>query len=481
MKFEISDKNNKIQIPFTQGIIIFNELIMQVGDLKTIEIKLFFRLNNSLTTHVIIPSSWQDPMDKDNVVSFWGGEQAKLGFEIPECSECYIESYSIGSYKYSLEITSNNESVSNPDVEVELNSNSTVIDEPFNPQKIDITSKQMILEALFKRIKNHEINLFTGFQRQGDLWDNTKQSRLIESILIRFPLPAFYFDGTDDDKWLVVDGLQRISSLKNFVIDKKLKLENLEFLKFNGKGFDDLPRDLQRRIEESTITVYIINPGTPEDVKYNIFKRINTGGLVLEPQEIRHAINQGIPAEFVAELANLEEFKKATTYSIKSSRMLDRDFVTRFISFYINNYKEYVPDLDTFMNKSMSQIKSMSLEQRATLKKDFIKAMITAISIFGNDAFRKRINKDDYRKPINKALFETWSVCLSKLNKDELDLLIKNKKELIKSHIELMVSDPMYFAAISSGTGDKNRIGKRFSELELLIKKNLTNDNFNRN
>lgn len=361
------------------------------------------------------------------------------------------------------------------EAEKEYSDEKIIMEDPFNPQDIDIKTKTMSLDNIIKRLRENEIDMAPDFQRQGNLWPIEKQSQLIESVLIKLPLPAFYFDGSNDNKWLVVDGLQRLSAIKNFVVDKSMALYGLEFLKkLEGFKFDDLPRAYQRQIEEAEIMAYIINPGTPEDVKFNIFKRINTGGLVLAAQEIRHALNQGTPAKFVAELANLQEFKKATGWVIATDRMLDREFVTRFITFYINSPADYKPDLDTFMSRSMGQLKYKTEEELLAIKNNFIEAMKLSSAIFSRWAFRKIYNIATRRKPINKALFEVWSVELAKLSDEERTLALKRRKSIFNSFVKLMNEDAFFGNAITSATGDKSRVRYRFSKIEELLKQQLT-------
>ena len=223
------------------------------------------------------------------------------------------------------------------------------ITSPFDPGLIDIDTKQPTISNIIDQIKNNEIDLSPAFQRASNLWDQGKQSRLIESILLRIPLPAFYFDveiekdsaGIPVNIWHVIDGLQRLSSISNFILPDlqgmiPLKLSGLEFLShLNGKMFSELPGPYQRLILQTQLIVYLIKPGTPENVKFNIFKRVNTGGIPLTQQEIRHALNQGIPAEFLKELASSNHFVTATRGKIDSSRMLDREYVNRFLAFYL--------------------------------------------------------------------------------------------------------------------------------------------------
>lgn len=360
------------------------------------------------------------------------------------------------------------------DIIEDIDESSGDIRRPFDPTKIDISVKPLIIDSLLKRMKKPmRIDLNTDFQRKGNLWAKREQSRLIESLLIRIPLPAFYFDGSDESNWKVVDGLQRLSSLKNFVIDKTLKLTDLEFLReYEGMRFDELPAFLQTRIEEAQINAYIINSSTPHDVKYNIFKRINTGGLVLKSQEIRHALNQGVPADFVKELAELEEFRKATDYNlVNDNRMLDRDFVMRFIAFYCNlesyNKKH---DLETFLNDEMANLGKIGEEEREQIKSRFIKAMCIAYDIFEDDAFRKRYNKNNRRSNINKALFDSWSVNLAQLDNSEVEIIIKNKELLKERFITLLSNDKRFERSITTGTGDYSSVTKRFSSIKELVK-----------
>ena len=354
------------------------------------------------------------------------------------------------------------------------------IETPFNPNMIKIRRDPFTISELIDKMEHGEIRFDTPFQRKQDLWDAAKQSRLIESLLLKLPLPAFYFDETETDEesevWNVIDGLQRCSVFKNFIIDKTMRLKDLEFLSklYGNMSFDELPRMMQRRIAQTPITMYLIEKGTPDEVKFNIFKRINTGGLILTPQEIRHAMNQGVSAELVAEMAKLPSFVKATGGIISPDRMEDREFVTRFVSFYLQNFTDYEPDMDGFMTRGMTAIKSLTSDQRIEMKNEFDKAMRTAYEVFGDDAFRKRRRIGDRRSPIKKALFEVISVWFAKCTDNERDRLVKEKDKVIEAFISLNQDDKFY-NALSSGTGQKENVNYRHRQIKGMINSLLKN------
>ena len=144
------------------------------------------------------------------------------------------------------------------EIEIEKEDFGPEIEIPFDPRLIRIRTSPFTLGQLIDKIENDEVNFKTPFQRKSGLWDPTKQSRLIESVLLRLPLPAFYFDEQKSEDniieaefWNVIDGLQRCSVFEKFIVKKDMPLINLEFLKqFEKMTFNTLPPALQRRIKE---------------------------------------------------------------------------------------------------------------------------------------------------------------------------------------------------------------------------------------
>ena len=350
--------------------------------------------------------------------------------------------------------------------------------EPFDPSLIRVESKPMTVSLLLTRIKQGEINLQPGFQRKAGIWTQAAQSRLIESLLIRIPLPAFYMDGTNDDEWLVVDGLQRLTALKRFIIDDSLRLEGLEFLAtLQGKSFAQLPRSYQRRIEETQVTVFVIQENTPPQVKFNIFKRINTGGLPLSPQEIRHALYPGPATVLLEELATSSEFKRATSNAIRDDRMGDRECILRGLAFMLLKPESYkAGELDSFLNRAMGEINRLKDSEVRALKAKFLKAIGLAKGLFGKHTFRKQFEGQTNRSPLNKAIFEIWVSALSDLSDWEAERALEKKTSIKESFSHLLSTDGRFNAAVSIGTGDSKKVRYRFSKVASLLNEVLHAD-----
>lgn len=380
----------------------------------------------------------------------------------------FSEIIKISSYLESIgiEIVSNDKDVEDT---VEDSSDENKIT-PYDPSLIDISPKNMSLDVILSRVENDEIDLYPGFQRKSGLWGIEQKSRLIESLILRIPLPAFYFDGTDNYRWIVIDGLQRLSALKEFFIDKSLKLSGLEFLTdLNNLGYDEIPKVYLRRMKETQIVCYIINPGAPVNLKYNIFKRINTGGVNLEPQEIRHALYQGFAPSFLMKLADSEVFKKATGYSVPTERMLDREFVLRFIAFYELGVEKYDGRIDDYLNNAMEMINDKyknNIAYADQIERKFYDVLRISEELFGKYAFRRMPNKDR-RRTISKALFETWTAVLAKYTDSELSVLINNKSDLENKYMSMFSNDEEFYNSI--GSGKVSSVKRRFEKIKALV------------
>ena len=379
---------------------------------------------------------------------------------------------------------------------------------PFNPDEISINSKTVSLDSVLRRIKNGTIRLTPPFQRKS-VWNDLRKSRLIESMMLNIPLPMFYISSDVDGNWDVVDGLQRITTIKEFILgnydkekekydEKGFKLKKLEFWgSLDGKRYDELPGKLYNNIADTELQFTIINPDTPEEVKRNIFKRINTGGMPLTSQEIRHALYQGESTKLLEKLSENEAFLSAVT-KVDDSRMGARELILRFLSFYIRDYTQYQKDsgMDAHLSNSMriiNHINNLSLDaikcefkydkgidsnglysniKQVTLEKieeDFKIAMKRARKIFREHTFRKSY-PGKRRTPINKTLFEVFGNLLVNLSENEFNNLVKNKKEFLEEYKEKYLLTTEFAHMIGRDSHRVSSVKKRYEELFLLIK-----------
>lgn len=378
--------------------------------------------------------------------------------------------------------------------------------QPFDPEKISIDTKSITMDTCLRRLEQGTIILNPDFQR-NEVWTMEKKCRLIESLMLKIPLPMFYVSADEKGNFYVVDGLQRLSTIRGFVLGDAFlkgkepqlkgmgfKLSNLEFWGnlYNDHDFASLPVNIQNRILETGFTFTIINPGTPEEVKRNIFKRINTGGEPLTPQEIRQALYIGESTKLLLRLSSHEDFLNATANTVKSNRMMDRELILRCLAFSIRSHIHYpkTNDMDKFLSDTMRIINvlpSMSgkeadkvfrddidrshvlINSPATLEDQFLKAMKRASELFGEHAFRKSFY-GKRRTPINKGLFEVWANLLGKLTLREYNNLLRNRTKFFEEYNVLLEADSFIFI-ISRDSLKFLSVKDRHEKLALLLKK----------
>lgn len=342
---------------------------------------------------------------------------------------------------------------------------------PYNPKLIRVDTKPFSIKQINEMIEDEDIDLSPDFQR-GFVWnDITRKSRLIESLLLRIPIPVFYFAQDGEGKFQVVDGVQRLTVISSFM-KNEFRLKNLEYLvECNGKYFkkenakSDCLEDMYvRRIEQTQLFINVIDPQTPGKVKYDIFKRINTGGKVLNAQEIRNCLANAQTREFLHELSGSEHFLHATRKSISGARMADDELVLRFIAFYLIDHKvitnEYKGGMDDLLDDTVDVLNILEVEKFKEIRQHFFQAMDNAFYLFEDKAFRKA----NY---VNKSLFLGISRALCDITPDRIQ---EKDKDKIASQVQAAINDNVEFRnALSMATNDARNVKLVYDTVKKII------------
>lgn len=311
-----------------------------------------------------------------------------------------------------------------------------------------------------RRIDSGQYIMDPDFQRDF-VWEIERQSKLIESAVLRIPLPVFYLAETIDGKIVVVDGLQRLTTFHRY-FKGQFALKGLGFApELTGKKFDDLPPLLKNRLEDTPLTLYLIDAKVPEEAKYEIFERVN-GGIPLTRQQMRNCLFVGEATRWLSRMAKDEEFLKTTQGGLSWRAMRDRECINRFAGFYLYGFESYDGSMDHFLNQTLRRMNSdLGSAKYREISERFQISMFVNRKLFGEHAFRKTLTAPENtwgRSVINVALFDIFSVLFAQFPEE----LVIAKGAQVTAVIRELFNNVNFNDAISRSTNSTRNVRFRF-------------------
>ncbi|TAN65239.1 MAG: DUF262 domain-containing protein [Methylobacter sp.] len=333
-----------------------------------------------------------------------------------------------------------------------------------------VRTEQRTVKEVNERINKGRYQLDPDFQRDF-IWLVDKQSRLIESCIMRIPLPVFYVAEADDGRIAVVDGLQRLTTFNRYLNDDFSLLfksgDGQPKHPLNGKKYSDLSLQLKERIEDTQLILYILDVKAPETVKLDIFDRVNSG-VPLTRQQMRNCLFNGTATKWLKQASNSPEFLAATGASLDKKSMRDREVINRFCAFSLLGEQNYKGDMDDFLARAL---RDMNKEQTNLdeLRKKFIRSMKANHHLFANHAFRKslaQLHNDAARSVVNIALFDVCSVLFSEISPKD----IKCHADVLRSGFKALIENEKFNHAITYSTNSTRQVQTRFEMARKLVK-----------
>jgi len=354
---------------------------------------------------------------------------------------------------------------------------------PYDPESIRVDTKPFNISLVYEMINDGDINLSPDFQRRFVWTDVGARSRLIESIMLRIPLPVFYMAQDQGGTLQVVDGLQRLTVIKQF-LDNNLRLRDLEYLKAEeGKFFRHpdparcIDQRFRKRILQTQILMNIIDPQTPSDVKFDIFKRINQGGRPLNAQEIRNCMSSPETRSLLHALSESNEFLTATGGSVGTVRMQDQELVLRFVAFKLEmggHIGPYLGNMERFLDQAIDG-SNKARDGSSFLVAPFLQSMRNCRHLFGDYAFRKCLPADlepgARRRLMNNSIFTSWSVVLSEYSEAQVQEVEEGVFATVLA--EALEEDKDLYDSVSVGTNDRRRLNYAFAAARRVCKEHI--------
>lgn len=337
---------------------------------------------------------------------------------------------------------------------------------PQEVRKITTQAYDKSVADVVRMIDDKDIRLDPDYQRNY-VWDNKKASMLIESIILNVPIPVIYVSQEEDDSWSVIDGLQRLYSLKRF-FDGKFKLSGLEILSdLNKSDINTLNPKALRMLRNGLLRVIMITHDSNEEIKYDVFMRLNTGSVHLTEQELRNCLYRGNLNKLLREVVQNATWLQLMGLKEPHVRMADRETALRFLAIWkswnadTETLNDYKGRMKSFLNTFMSDHKDIKQSESVEWKAIFEETVNKVIQVYGTNAFKRQSLDGTTEKTINRAIID---VIMLSSTQHTLEELMRKKEVIKKNFIEKTNNDLDFRNSIKIGTSDTKVITLRLRE-----------------
>lgn len=356
-----------------------------------------------------------------------------------------------------------------------------VINNDFYSEDEELNLNPDVPRQIIWQAKDFSLREFQAMKQDGDLilqpdyqrkyvMNIKLASRLIESILIDVPIPVVYLAEESDGTFSVIDGQQRLTSFISYIEgslpdNNTFKLKSLSVLKeLNNKSFADLNKEHQTKIKTTTIHTILIKKESPDDIKFEIFERLNTGSIKLNEDELRNSVYRGNYIKLLAELEEDPDFHALVRNDRYKNRMIYRGMFLRFFAFSEKTYLNYSASMKQFLNKELRDNQNLSDTKANEYRKRFKHCVELVKMTFGEQAFRRFVIDENkgvngqWTNGINTSLFDVQMCGFIHYTKHD----IAPHTDRIREAMINLILDDKFFQSIAVRTNDKDQVQYRF-------------------
>ncbi|MTI41253.1 DUF262 domain-containing protein [Fulvivirga lutimaris] len=363
----------------------------------------------------------------------------------------------------------------NLEFEDQTTGNDEVDEIPTEVRRISTQAYDKSVADLIRMMEDDDIRLNPEYQRNY-VWDNKRASLLIESIILNVPIPIVYVSQEEDDTWTVIDGLQRLNSLKRF-FDRDFKITGLEILSdLNRSDVRSLNPKALRILKNGLIRVIMISHDSHPEIKYDVFMRLNKGSVKLTEQELRNCLYRGSLNECIKSLAHNEDMLTLLNLSEPHKRMMDCELILRFLALHGNwdmdtwKVDRYKGRMKIFLNEFMQRNQNVDEVQIQGYSELFNTTIAKVLSVMGEKAFRRINAEGEFETSLNRSIMDVLMVSFARIDADILAAHSDSIRDLLK---ELIVVDDLFRDSVTIGTSDvkviEYRLKRWYEELTNVI------------